>query len=333
MPSCVCYRRRDAHRHAIVLGLDLLDRRRDRIRRQLLERHVVAADPGRLRRSIRRTAAAGLKTVRHVCVSRRRTRSPPRDHVRDTSAAAPQRSSLTTRRNVSSTAPSMHGGRLVERQRERCDRRPEERRTAGTAGRSGGTGVSEQPVITPTENQATQNTNGRTLADHRSSSLAPRLGADGGTHDQCSTASAYRTASNGSHRLARILQTCVRCSLSSRGSRRRTRVRFHGGLHESAAAAPDSVGTNLSPRHLPRPESTGDGAGAQNPDRAGRSHGAGRRSRRPLPSLPPFDEWLDGVRIEAIKRGISAGRCRARSTGIDPCRRSSSAIGRRPSSR
>jgi membrane-bound lytic murein transglycosylase B len=36
------------------------------------------------------------------------------------------------------------------------------------------------------------------------------------------------------------------------------------------------------------------------------------------PVLPPFDEWLDGVRIEAIKRGISAETVSRALTGIEP---------------
>jgi membrane-bound lytic murein transglycosylase B len=36
------------------------------------------------------------------------------------------------------------------------------------------------------------------------------------------------------------------------------------------------------------------------------------------PELPPFDEWLDGVRIEAIKRGISAETVSRALTGVEP---------------
>ena len=36
------------------------------------------------------------------------------------------------------------------------------------------------------------------------------------------------------------------------------------------------------------------------------------------PTLPPFDEWLDGVRIEAIKRGISAETVSRALTGVQP---------------
>ena len=36
------------------------------------------------------------------------------------------------------------------------------------------------------------------------------------------------------------------------------------------------------------------------------------------PVLPPFDEWLDGVRIEAIKRGISAETVSRALTGVEP---------------
>jgi membrane-bound lytic murein transglycosylase B len=36
------------------------------------------------------------------------------------------------------------------------------------------------------------------------------------------------------------------------------------------------------------------------------------------PPLPPFDEWLDGVRIEAIKRGISAETVSRALTGVEP---------------
>ncbi len=36
------------------------------------------------------------------------------------------------------------------------------------------------------------------------------------------------------------------------------------------------------------------------------------------PVLPPFDQWLDGVRIEAIKRGISAETVSRALTGVEP---------------
>lgn len=36
------------------------------------------------------------------------------------------------------------------------------------------------------------------------------------------------------------------------------------------------------------------------------------------PVLPPFDEWLDGVRIEAIKRGIGAETVSRALTGVEP---------------
>jgi membrane-bound lytic murein transglycosylase B len=36
------------------------------------------------------------------------------------------------------------------------------------------------------------------------------------------------------------------------------------------------------------------------------------------PVLPPFDEWLDGVRIEAIKRGISTETVSRALTGVEP---------------
>jgi membrane-bound lytic murein transglycosylase B len=36
------------------------------------------------------------------------------------------------------------------------------------------------------------------------------------------------------------------------------------------------------------------------------------------PELPPFDEWLDGVRIEAVKRGISAETVSRALTGVEP---------------
>src|ERR1700754_4274790 len=90
------------------------------------------------------------------------------------------------------------------------------------------------------------------------------------------------------------------------------------GSHQPAAAAQTPPATQSQPATPAAPPSQpATVPAAQNPIAPG-DPAAPVSGPVATPVLPPFDEWLDGVRIEAIKRGISAETVSRALTGVEP---------------
>jgi membrane-bound lytic murein transglycosylase B len=157
--------------------------------------------------------------------------------------------------------------------------------------------------------------------------LRPGRELNGSTRDQSSTGSAYRLAANGFpasypytanvRPLLALLSWFVLVAPASGFTALHASDGQTPPPPQSQPATPAAPASPTPATTAVPPSQPATVPAAQNPIAPG-DPTAPVSGPVATPVLPPFDEWLDGVRIEAIKRGISAETVSRALTGIEP---------------